>query len=434
MPEGQDPDSYIRAHGARDYMQLLRDNVPWTEFLIARAQKNIGTRTPEQRVKALNFLLPHLRRIPNAMVRAEVAVNAAQKLGIDSSMVLKEVRQAAEHRLESVRAAQPQAVTEVERILLCALVLPEADSARALAAEKLGAHPHWFEDLPTAAILDVLVSGPPPENPLESAPDQASRALLASALHVSTEGKGAQHESSPLAVASALMTLHARYLDRRIRELRSLISEAERRKDSLMVPTAQSRETGSRPRTPCARPYRKGSRLNGPSCKRPHRYQCALPCGCEASTFGTPCKIRCGADRVARLRSGFPLSVDPETRRRLLFGFLSNWISRLAGVLIQLVQVPVFLHFWGKLLFGDWLLVSAIPVYLSFSNVGFGSVASNEMTMRMGREDQDGALAVFQSCWWLITGICSACHLTLCRRSLLCPGRSLAQAAADVRN
>lgn len=101
-------------------------------------------------------------------------------------------------------------------------------------------------------------------------------------------------------------------------------------------------------------------------------------------------------------------AMDPGTRRRLIFGFLSNWISRLAGTIIQLVQVPVFLHFWGKLLYGDWLLVSAIPVYLSFSNVGFGSVASNEMTMMMGRDDRRGALSVFQSCWWLIAGICSA--------------------------
>ena len=103
--------------------------------------------------------------------------------------------------------------------------------------------------------------------------------------------------------------------------------------------------------------------------------------------------------------------MDPGTRRRLIFGFLSNWISRLAGTLIQLVQVPVFLHFWGKDLYGDWLLVSAIPVYLSFSNVGFGSVTSNEMTMMMGRDDQKGALRVFQSCWWLIAAICSGVTL-----------------------
>ena len=99
-------------------------------------------------------------------------------------------------------------------------------------------------------------------------------------------------------------------------------------------------------------------------------------------------------------------SVDPGTRRRLVLGFASNWISRLAGTIVQLVQVPVFLHFWSVPLYGDWLLVNAIPSYLSFSNIGFGSVAGNEMTMLMGRKDQAGALRVFQSCWWLIVLVC----------------------------
>ena len=90
-----------------------------------------------------------------------------------------------------------------------------------------------------------------------------------------------------------------------------------------------------------------------------------------------------------------------------MLGFLYNWISRLAGTLIQLLQVPVLLHFWGKLLFGDWLMVSAIPSYLGFSNVGFGNVAGNEMTMLMGRGEQSAALRVFQSCWWLIVALCA---------------------------
>ncbi len=99
-------------------------------------------------------------------------------------------------------------------------------------------------------------------------------------------------------------------------------------------------------------------------------------------------------------------AVDAGTRRRLILGFASNWISRLAGTIVQLVQVPVFLHFWSVPLYGDWLLVNAIPSYLSFSNIGFGSVAGNEMTMLMGRKDQPGALRVFQSCWWLIVLVC----------------------------
>ena len=105
--------------------------------------------------------------------------------------------------------------------------------------------------------------------------------------------------------------------------------------------------------------------------------------------------------------------MDSGTRRRLVLGFLSNWVSRLAGTIIQLVQVPVFLHFWDKTLYGEWLIVIAIPSYLTFSSIGFGSVAGNEMTMLMARGEQQEALGIFQSCWWFIVGVCSLVVIAL---------------------
>ncbi|HZY62448.1 MAG TPA: lipopolysaccharide biosynthesis protein [Edaphobacter sp.] len=100
--------------------------------------------------------------------------------------------------------------------------------------------------------------------------------------------------------------------------------------------------------------------------------------------------------------------MDSSVKRRLTLGFISNWISRLASTIIQLVQVPVFLHFWAVPVYGEWMILNSIPAYLSFSNIGFGSVAGNEMTMMVAREDRQGALRVFQSCWWLIAIICTA--------------------------
>jgi O-antigen/teichoic acid export membrane protein len=94
--------------------------------------------------------------------------------------------------------------------------------------------------------------------------------------------------------------------------------------------------------------------------------------------------------------------MDNSTRRRLILGFGSNIISRFASSIIQLVQVPIFLRFWGVPLYGEWLIINSIPSYLSFSNIGFGSVAGNEMTMMAARGDRDGALRSFQSCWWFI--------------------------------
>lgn len=105
--------------------------------------------------------------------------------------------------------------------------------------------------------------------------------------------------------------------------------------------------------------------------------------------------------------------MDTSTKRRLVLGFISNWISKLATTIVQLVQVPVFLHFWSVPLYGEWMIVTAIPSYLNVSNFGFGNVAGNEMTMMTARGDRDGALRVFQSCWWLITFICSACIVLL---------------------
>ena len=105
------------------------------------------------------------------------------------------------------------------------------------------------------------------------------------------------------------------------------------------------------------------------------------------------------------------MSMDGSTKRRLLLGFLTNWIGKLSATIVQLIQIPVFLHFWSVPLYGEWMIVTSIPSYLSFSSIGFGNVAGNEMTMMVAREDYEGALRVFQSCWWLITIICSACML-----------------------
>jgi len=107
------------------------------------------------------------------------------------------------------------------------------------------------------------------------------------------------------------------------------------------------------------------------------------------------------------------MSMDGFTKRRLLLGFIVNWIGKLATSIIQLVQVPVFLHFWGTPLFGEWLILNSIPAYLSFSSAGFGNVAGNEMTMMIARDDRDDALRVFQSCWWLIMLICTAAIVLL---------------------
>lgn len=72
-------------------------------------------------------------------------------------------------------------------------------------------------------------------------------------------------------------------------------------------------------------------------------------------------------------------------------------------IIVQLASVPIFLKYWGTELYGEWLLLLAVPAYFAMSDVGFGNVAATEMTMLVAAGDRRQALKVFQSTWLLIT-------------------------------
>ncbi|HZY62449.1 MAG TPA: DNA primase [Edaphobacter sp.] len=242
---GLDPDRFIKEHGrdkyenSESYGQSLRTAKTYSNYLIDRASQLFPGRSTDAKVKAMNFLLPHIRRLPSPLERDEFAADAAQKLGIDSQILRQEIRQAAAQRVESVRAHSADPASENERILLRALVLAEDDPARILAAERLSQHPEWYENLPSAAVMETLANAPVPANPLDAAPDAQSRMLLALALqHHEEPGESSswtQPQSLVEQVENALHALESRRLERRQREIRTLIAEADRRGDHAIL-------------------------------------------------------------------------------------------------------------------------------------------------------------------------------------------------------
>src|SRR5205823_6843927 len=83
--------------------------------------------------------------------------------------------------------------------------------------------------------------------------------------------------------------------------------------------------------------------------------------------------------------------------RRIAKGFGANAYDQVVTVIIQIVGVPILLHAWGAQLYGEWLILFAIPAYLSMTDLGFSQSAGNDMTARVARGDRNGALGVFQS-------------------------------------
>ena len=90
-------------------------------------------------------------------------------------------------------------------------------------------------------------------------------------------------------------------------------------------------------------------------------------------------------------------------RQRFLHGFGATALGPLVTIVVQVIGVPVFLHSWGAKLYGEWLILSVIPTYLAFSDIGFGDVAANDMTMRAAVGDREGAIETFQTTWVLVS-------------------------------
>jgi DNA primase len=164
--------------------------------------------------------------------RGQFADDAANKLGIDSALMRQELKQAAAQRVASIPTHRAEPLTETERILLRALVLPEDEPARVIASTRLAEHPEWIADLATADLLDTLANAPAPENPLDAAATTDARAHLAIALDHTPQPNDASLVDQ---VEGALYTLGRRRDERRQRELRSQIAEADRRGDSEML-------------------------------------------------------------------------------------------------------------------------------------------------------------------------------------------------------
>lgn len=84
-------------------------------------------------------------------------------------------------------------------------------------------------------------------------------------------------------------------------------------------------------------------------------------------------------------------------KSRVLKGLMANGFGQGVTILAQLVTVPIFLTYWGIELYGEWLILTAIPAYFAMADIGFASVATNEMTMLVARNERNRALVTFQS-------------------------------------
>jgi len=88
LPEGEDPDTYVRKHGRNAFEGLLGKSVPLSRFLIDELTGRVDLATAEGRARCVHEAKPLLRQVPAGVIRLQLVRELAEKtrLTVDELM------------------------------------------------------------------------------------------------------------------------------------------------------------------------------------------------------------------------------------------------------------------------------------------------------------------------------------------------------------
>ncbi|WP_315764614.1 hypothetical protein [Sphingomonas sp. Y38-1Y] len=90
--------------------------------------------------------------------------------------------------------------------------------------------------------------------------------------------------------------------------------------------------------------------------------------------------------------------------RRVMAGVGANVFGKLVVAGVQLATVPVLANAWGMHLFGLWVLLSTVPMFLAIGDFGFATAAGTKMAMQRAEGNVGGALRTYQSALLTVAG------------------------------
>ena len=245
LEAGFDPDLFIRKKGRAAYDHAVRQSQKYFDYLIERARKQFPVGTPEGKLKAVNYLLPHIQRLSSKIVRDEIAMDIAHKLQIDSSVLKDELRHVASSRTaHEVKASASVQLTPIDKILIRALASAnqlghdpvssregqDTDFDPARQVHFVLSNEYLHQGLPTERLITALLKAVEDgTDPMSLAMPEEDRRLLAIILMQENE------ELTPESIEGAFASLRLRRLKARRGEMLHDLVAAERKGDAAAV-------------------------------------------------------------------------------------------------------------------------------------------------------------------------------------------------------
>src|SRR3989475_4365496 len=159
-----DPDLYIRERGADAYLKQVKEAPPYVDYLITRARQ-MDLTSGEGKLRAVNFLLPYVQKIPNRILRSERATRIAQQLHLDEPVLRAAISKADSERRSEVKTKPElvgRAAKPVERRLIRMLADGEGFHQELAQELQQGQLYHGLEtEKIFVALIGASVSGEP---------------------------------------------------------------------------------------------------------------------------------------------------------------------------------------------------------------------------------------------------------------------------------
>jgi DNA primase len=163
LPDGADPDEFIRLHGVEEYNKLRGAAPPWIQFVIDYAVRERNLLRPTEKAAAVEELLPYIRVVPLGIQgtnRREHFDTVMGALQIDLTLrkelwrIARASAPVAEQdvRQKIVRAVGAQPTIAEQRLL--ELLVQDEELRRTILPRMEAAD---YEDLPTASVFRALI-------------------------------------------------------------------------------------------------------------------------------------------------------------------------------------------------------------------------------------------------------------------------------------
>lgn len=271
---GLDPDRFVRERGVAAYTAAVRGARRHSEYLLDRA-RGLYPATAQGKIDALNYLLPHIRRMPEPVTRADFRRAIAAALQIDGTVMEEQIKaipgERGPLRVENVSkqagweheqfrklthsahpvlhevyldafkaraiqkpnlAASMSAGTfsSAEKELIRALACPVGSAEFEAVAQALREYSERFAGLAGEPAMRLLMARSAGVDALDGLPEGPERRVVAEVL-LQESGKELEYGE----VEAALRSLECSALEREGRAVRVALAEAERSGDEARI-------------------------------------------------------------------------------------------------------------------------------------------------------------------------------------------------------